>query len=595
LGQFKNRFDFVGSKVMPPLRYLQFEGLVRSVRGVAPIFLLSVMVGHLFAASPRGQSADDTKPSSPVVAAQVEPQLTVVEFTDFKCPYCSKMVPVIDELLKSYPGKIRLIVKDFPLDFHPGSEPAHEACLAAKAQGKYWEMYHLLFANRQHLERSDLSEYAKQLHLDMAKFEKALDAHEYRQEIRESVAEGKALGITATPTFFVRGQKLEGAQSLDSMQERVQAALEPGRPHDERAGQELKPAEELMANSPVRGSPDAAVTIIEYADFQCPYCASARNSLDQAFREYPGRINLTFKSFPLDFHADSMLAHQAAFAAGKQGKFWEMHDLIFTRQRAMKHDDLFAMAKSLDLDMDRFAKDIESPQIRAQIDAERAEGKRKGVLGTPTFFIDGAQMEGASLAQFEARIDQSLRAKGIEVAKVPMNADGGPSRGPEHAPVTVLWYSDVTSPLAVSADRLMQQLLDAYPGEVRVVFKNRPLEFHHDAVLAHQALMAAAAQGKFWAMHSILLAHQSALSATALGDYAGQIGLDSRKFIADLSGQTLRDQVLRDVAQARDAGVNGVPVFFVNGTRVDGVQTFQNLKTVVDEQIQKTRVAMLHE
>jgi protein-disulfide isomerase len=141
----------------------------------------------------------------------------------------------------------------------------------------------------------------------------------------------------------------------------------------------------------------------------------------------------------------------------------------------------------------------------------------------------------------------------------------------------------------------MQQLLDAYPGEVRVVFKNRPLEFHHDAVLAHQALMAAAAQGKFWAMHSILLAHQSALSATDLGDYAGQIGLDSPKFIADLSGQTLRDQVLRDVAQARDAGVNGVPVFFVNGTRVDGVQTFQNLKTVVDEQIQKTRVAMLHE
>src|SRR3984957_20226697 len=121
---------------MPPLRYLQSEGLVRSVRGVAPIFLLSVMVGHLFAASLRGQSADDTKPSSPVLAAQVESQLTVVEFTDFKCPYCSKMVPVIDELLKAYPGKIRLIVKDFPLDFHPGSELAHEACLAAAGPRK---------------------------------------------------------------------------------------------------------------------------------------------------------------------------------------------------------------------------------------------------------------------------------------------------------------------------------------------------------------------------------------------------------------------------------------------------------------------------
>jgi protein-disulfide isomerase len=580
---------------MPPLRYLQFEGLVRSVRGVAPILLLSVMVGQLLAASPGDDNAPGSKPATSAVS-RVQPQITVVEFSDFKCPYCSKMVPVMDDLLKSYPGKIRLIVKDFPLDFHPGSELAHEACLAAKAQGKYWEMYHLLFANRQHLERSDLSGYARQLHFDMAKFEKALDAHEYRQEIRDSVSEGKALGVTATPTFFIRGQKLEGAQSFDFLHERVQAAIEPDLTHQDKSGQELKPVEEMMANSPVRGSPDAAVTITEYADFQCPYCASARNSIDQALREYPNRIKLVFKSFPLDFHADSMLAHQAAFAADKQGKFWEMHDLIFTRQRAMKRDDLFAMAKSLGIDMDRFGKDIESPQIRAQIDAERAEGKRRGVLGTPTFFIDGAPMEGAaSIAQFEARIDQSLRAKGIETAKVPINTDGGPARGPEHAAVTVLWYSDITSPLAIPADRLMEQLLDAYPGEVRVVFKNRPLEFHHDAVLAHQALMAAAAQGKFWAMHSILLANQSALSAADLADYAGRIGLDSQKFIADLSGQMLRDEVLRDVAQARDAGVNGVPVFFVNGTRVDGVQPFPNFKAIVDEQIQKTRVAMVHE
>jgi protein-disulfide isomerase len=506
------------------------------------------------------------------------------------------MVPVMDELLKSYPGKIRLIVKDFPLDFHQGSELAHEACLAAKAQGKYWPMYHLLFANPQHLERADLSGYAKQLHLYTAKFERALDTHEYRPEIRESVAEGKALGVNATPTFFIRGQKLEGAQTLEQMQGRVQAAIEPGKTPDNRAGPELKQLEEVMANSPVRGSPDAAVTITEYADFQCPFCASARNTIDQALREYPGRIKLVFKSFPLDFHPDSRLAHQAALAADKQGKFWEMHDLIFGRQHTMKRNDLLAMAKEIGLDMDRFTKDLESEQVRAQIEAEQAEGKRRGVTGTPTFYVDGSPIEGAaSLAQFEARIDQSLRAKGIEVAKVPIQADGGPARGPEHAPVTVLWYSDVTSPLAVPANRLVQQVLDAYPGEVRVVFKNRPLEFHHDAVLAHQALMAAAAQGKFWAMHSTLLANQSALSATDLVDYAERVGLDSKKFLADLTGDMLRDQVQRDVAQARDAGINGVPVFFVNGTRVDGVQPFPNFKAIVDEQIQKTRVAMVHE
>ena len=582
---------------MPSLRSLQFEGLVHFARRASPIFLLLVIVGQLFAMPGNDGSRPSKLSSSAASSPSVEPEVTIVEFSDFLCPYCSKMVPVIDKLDHSYPGKIRLIVKDFPLELHPGAELAHEACLAAKAQNNYWQMFHLLFANQQHLQRSDLLQYAKQLHLDMAKFESALNTHKYKSAILESVAEGKALGVTATPTFLITGRKVEGAQSFESLQERVQAALGMDQsPHDDSSGQGLKLAEGNVANAPVRGSPDAAVTITEYADFQCPFCASARSSVDQVLREYPGRVKLVFKSFPLDFHADSKLAHQAALAAGKQEKFWEMHDLIFARQNTIKRDDLFAMAKSLGLEMDRFAKDVESEDVRAQIDAERAEGQRKGVQGTPTFYIDGEELVGAAnVAQFEARIDRSFRAKGIERAKVPIAADGGPGRGPEHAPVTVLWYSDVASPLALQANRLMEQVLDSYPNEVRVVFKNRPLEFHHDAVLAHQALMAAAAQGKFWAMHSVLLANQSSLSAPDLANYAGQIGLDTQKFVADLSSQTLRDQVQRDISQARDAGVNGVPVFFVNGARVDGVQTLSSFKAIVDEQIQKTRVAMVHE
>jgi protein-disulfide isomerase len=172
-----------------------------------------------------------------------------------------------------------------------------------------------------------------------------------------------------------------------------------------------------------------------------------------------------------------------------------------------------------------------------------------------------------------------------------MEADGGPARGPEHAPVTVLWYSDVTSPLAVGASHLIDEVLAAYPSDVRVIFKNRPLEFHHDAELAHEALMAAAAQGKFWALHRVLLEHQSALSANDLMDYAGKAGLDTQKFYIDLTGGAFRDQVQRDVMQARESGINGVPVFFVNGKRLDGVQTLTGFKAVLDEQIQHGRIA----
>jgi protein-disulfide isomerase len=582
---------------MPPLRYLQFEALVRLVRRATPIVSLWAMVALLCSAQSGAPTAQPATPSSGTASpASAEPELTVVEFSDFMCPYCSKMVPVMDQLVKSYPGHVRLIVKDFPLEFHHGSELAHEACLAAKAQGKYWEMYHLLFANQHQLSRPYLSGYARQLDLDMAKFENALDTHEYRPEIRESVAEGKALGVTGTPTFFVKGKRLDGTQSFDAFEGQVQAALGANQPHVEKPKPVAKRVDVVPTSAPVRGSPDATVTITEYADFQCPFCANARSSLDQVLREYPGRVKLVFKSFPLDFHADSRLAHQAALAADKQGQFWPMHDLVFSRQRAMKRDDLFAMAKSLGLDMDRFTKDLESEQVRAQIVAEQAEGKQRGVQGTPTFFIDGEELVGAaSVMQFEGKIDQILRAKGIEPTHAPVVADGGPARGPEHAPVTVLWYSDVTSPLSVAADRLMQQVLEAYPEDVRVVFKNRPLEFHRDGMLAHEALMASAAQGKFWAMHSVLLANQSALSAADLANYAGQVGLNTKRFVADLSNGTFHEQVQRDVAVARDAGVNGVPVFFINGTRVDGVQSFSSLRAIVDAAIQKTRVAMVHE
>jgi protein-disulfide isomerase len=585
-----------------PLQSLGLGTAKRASRAATLLFWLCVALAQPFAlaassgTSSRGPAqpsqSDTTKPASNKLPAQ--PAITVVEFSDFKCPYCAKMVAVLDQLTQAYPGKVRLIVKDFPLPIHPGSELAHEACLAAKAQGKYWEMYHLLFANQQRLQKSDLLDYAKQLQLDVPKFENALNTHYYKAEIEDSRAEGLAIGVTATPTFFVNGHKLTGAQTSAVLKRQVEEALgmvTPAAPKE--AGS--KGEETVVANAPVRGSPDAVVSITEFADFQCPYCASARSSLDQVLREYPHNVKLVFRSFPLDFHPDSMLAHRAALAAREQGKFWEMHDLIFSHQRAMKRDDLFSMARSLNLDMDRFAADLQNEKLQHEISADREEGKRQGVDGTPTFYIDGQQMVGAaSVADFERLITRSLVAKGVQPDKVPIVAEAGPARGSEHAPVTVLWYSDVTSPLAITADHLMDQLLQAYPQQVRVVYKNRPLEFHHDAALAHQALVAAGAQGQFWPMHRALLAHQNALSATDLMGYATDLGLDTNRFLADLTSQTAHDQVQNDISQAREAGVNGVPVFVVNGTRVDGVQPFSSLKAIVDEQLQKTNVAVVH-
>ena len=522
--------------------------------------------------------------------------MTIVEFTDFECPYCGQLIPVLDQIVKAYPDKVRVIFKHYPLPMHAHAQLAHEASVAAGVQGQFWEMYHLLFANQDHLEEADLLRYAAQLGLNVDTFREALDAHTFGSLVAESVAEGKGLGVGATPTLFINGQKLVGAKSFDTLKEQVDQVLGAsgaanGTPQT--PAQNQLPREINMAQAPVRGAPTAPVTVVEFADFQCPYCASVQGTLNRLLMEYPTGVKLVFKSFPLSFHEDSMLAHRAALAAGAQGRFWEMHDAIFAGQRAMKRDDLIRMARGLGLDMGKFVADLDSDSLRATVEADRLEGARLGVEGTPTFFVDGKELEGAGTqARFEEMVDQGLLAKGIAPpARVPIPANAGPTKGRDGAPVTIVWYSDIASPLQVKAAQLIDQIVNANPGAVRVIFKNRPLEFHHDAYLAHEALMAADAQGKFWAMHDLLLAHQKALSATDLLGYASKLGLDSRKFSDDLNQRVYRARVEADLSEARRSNVFGVPVFFVNGERVDGVQDLRAFQTIIDGKLRSGQLA----
>lgn len=145
-----------------------------------------------------------------------------------------------------------------------------------------------------------------------------------------------------------------------------------------------------LEGAPVRGSPMAQVTIVEFSDFQCPYCGRAAPILQQVLDEFEGRVRLVFKHYPLSSaHPRAMPAARAAIAAGNQGKFWEMHDLLFEHQRQLEDDDLESYAEQLGLNMDRFRADMASAATQRRIEQDRAEGKRVGVEGTPTFFVNG--------------------------------------------------------------------------------------------------------------------------------------------------------------------------------------------------------------
>ena len=155
------------------------------------------------------------------------------------------------------------------------------------------------------------------------------------------------------------------------------------------------------------------------------------------------------------------------------------------------------------------------------------------------------------------------------------------TKGPEEAPVTIIWFSDFQSTLSLKANVLIQDLMQHYPGQVRVVFKNRPLELHPEAVLAHEAAMAAAEQAKFWEMHDLILANQKAMKRGDFISYARRLGLDSEKFVAALDKRTYRPVVEKDVTEARRREVRGTPVFLVNGNRIDGIQLCLYLKKLL--------------
>lgn len=160
---------------------------------------------------------------------------------------------------------------------------------------------------------------------------------------------------------------------------------------------------------PMRGAPMGSVTIVEFSDFECPYCGRAHPILQQALREFEGQVRLVFFNYPLPGHPHAMPAARAAVAAGNQGKFWEMHDLLFEHQRALEDDDIDGYARRLGLDMERFHTDLRSPETQRRIEADREVGHRVGVQGTPTLIINGrrfAESPSSLLAYLREEIEQ---------------------------------------------------------------------------------------------------------------------------------------------------------------------------------------------
>ena len=173
-----------------------------------------------------------------------------------------------------------------------------------------------------------------------------------------------------------------------------------------------KPIKVDTENRPSKGPNDAKVVIVEYSDFQCPFCKRGADTMDRVMKEYSKDVKVVFKQLPLQFHPKALPAAKATLAAWKQDKFWEMHDACFANQAALSDEFFLEQAKKLGLNADKFKKDMESPEIAKIIEEDKAEAEKVGISGTPGFVVGGVLVKGAyPFEHFKTIIDRWLSGK----------------------------------------------------------------------------------------------------------------------------------------------------------------------------------------
>lgn len=172
------------------------------------------------------------------------------------------------------------------------------------------------------------------------------------------------------------------------------------------------PLQVEVGDSPSTGPSNAKVTVVEFSDFECPFCKRGADTTKEILKNYPNDVRVVFKNLPLPFHKNADPAARAALAAGKQGKFWEMHDVLFNNQQGLSEELYLKTAKELGLKIDQFKKDMESEAIKKAVEADKAQAQKVGISGTPGFTVNGVLVKGAyPFSHFKTIIDRWLAEK----------------------------------------------------------------------------------------------------------------------------------------------------------------------------------------
>ena len=582
--------------------------------------------------------------------------VTIVEFADFQCHFCRMGEATMAHVRATYGAQtVRIVWKNSPLDFHAEAHPTAEAAAAvfALAGGDaFWRFHSSALSEQGDLGLENSLKWAKAAGVnDVDALRAGLVSHRWAPAVDADLAEGQSLGVRGTPTFFVNGIGVVGAQPfeffrslIDDQMRAAQAKLAAGTPPDRlytelsRDNRAATPKVEAqddgddgdtktvfkvpVGHSPVRGTSAALVTIVEFADYQCPYCARGEETLRALRDEYGDKLRVVFKDEPLPFHERAEPAAEAALQVREEkgdAAFWQMHDALFASQDDLKDDTLVRIAAQLGARADRVKTAIDKHTHSRTIDDDLELSDDLQADGTPHFFIDGRRLVGSlPREKFEAIIDEELKKAQDLVARgtkpgddlyealtrdgkgppPPETRDLAPSvpardpvRGSAQAKIIVHEWSDFQCPYCSRVEPTVARLLQEYGPRIKLVWHDLPLPMHPDAPLAAQAAREALAQRGdkgFWALHDTLFDHQKDLGRDALDGYSQALGLDPRKWRASLDSGQHRAEVDADSKAAADMDIRGTPSFVIavagakTGYFLSGAQPYPRFRKLVE-------------
>ena len=617
--------------------------------------------GGITADSSSGSGAKWSDSDSPIPVTSEDPvwgnraaPVTIVTFSDFQCPFCSRVEPTLEQVKTAYgPEKVRIVWKSQPLPFHDKAKPASEAAQVVfmlKGSEAFWKFHDTAFKNQQALSMESYEKWAAASGVDVNAFKAAMAAHKGAKKVEEDQQIANKVGANGTPAFRINGVELSGAQPFEKFKETIdkelgkaEAKIKAGTPKDKiyvamssenfknapaKKGEEEEEEKEdtktvwrvPAGNSPVYGNKDAPVTIIEFSDFQCPYCKRVGPQMQKIKETYGDKVRIVWKHEPLPFHPRAEPAAELAIEAraqkGDKG-FWDAHDKLFEMQPKLEDADLEKAAGELGLDVAKVKAAIKDKKHKKEVDADMELGEDVQASGTPHFFVNGRRLVGAQpFEKFQKIIDEELKTfeaqKGKVAAKdyyahimkdakgapepekkvAPPVPAGSPYKGGKDAKVVIQQWSDFQCPFCSRVEPTINEVQKTYGDKVKIVWRDKPLPMHPDAPLAAEAGREALKQkgpDGYWKMHKKMFENQQKLKREDLESYAKDIGLDMDKFKAALDDHRHKAAVDADDKAGTEIGISGTPAFLINGYYISGAQPFPKFKKLIDKALAESK------